>query len=571
MCSQPPLITHLSSVGSPQERRQQRGLSQIEILITVAILGVIASIAFIAAPDVADSARITKLESDVTTINTAIRVYLASGGDLSSVTAAQAVLDKLKTRRDSASADLYVGLDESMLDKRLAAQLQTESEAATTDKRALWDASQNRFVLATNGSDGVAKFYLNELLATVDYGIEDRAGSLLNFNPNDGWIWAYEDGTSTPPPGPTVIPVDGTGTAGEPTAGSDTDGGDTSGDTAGDSGGDSADSGDPLTPQQLLPPVFSIAQEYHPITAFPLQLTFQNPNPIGSSQVIYSLQGGAFQGYSGAITIPPNTQVLAQVVSLNAQEWSDSAPAAKFYQPVLLSIAGNLSARFQNPIGPPGMVQNISNGSSSSQFLWGQTTYIYNGQWYDLGPQNSLVFSGQSFQDANPGDSISVGTLDYYNGSILDGSQVESVDLIIDVNVTSPLSLTLTVPYTFELINTVNDAADPTGSADIVRIQSGSSFADQVIDGVRYQIELTFGNSTANGFTSIDQFHVLEGASASAELRAVYTPIPVDPLAGQGAAQLLQAQADAASAAAVTEDTTGSLASKILFAAPEVK
>ncbi|MFT5465418.1 MAG: prepilin-type N-terminal cleavage/methylation domain-containing protein [Verrucomicrobiales bacterium] len=512
-----------------------RGFSLLEALLSISAIGILAAIAYVSVPKVVDSASATKLENDVATVNTAINVYLASGGDLSTCETAQCVLDKLKTTRSEDSAARHAGLDSSMIDRRLAARLQSETEAASAAPRAAWNALQNRFQISASGAGAVGEFYLDEALATVDFGEEDRTGSAIAHNHGDGWIWAYEDSSSSRPLGPTLIPVsNGTGTAGTAggdDAGGDDTAGDDAGETAGDDGGD--DGGDPEPSQQLLPPGFSIVEEFHPITDFPLQLTLSNPNPIGSSRVVFSYQAGPFQDYTGPITVAPNSQVLARVVSLNLEDWTDSAPISKYYQPVLYSIGGDVTGRFQNPLGPTGMVQSIVNGEQAD-FWWGETRYLYNWSWHDLGPQNHLGFSGQSFSDVNPGDSILVGTLNYYNGSILDGSEVNQVDLVIDVQITTPISVAFTVPYTLELLNTVNNAADPIGSADTVQIQSGSRVTERIVEGVRYQIELTFGNSTANGFTSVDQFHVLEGASASAELRAVYTPILEPVAAGTG-------------------------------------
>ena len=69
----------------------------VELLATIAILGLIATITALGVSDVNQSAQHNKLTSDVQTLNSAIKIYRANGGDLSSIADPNSVLAKLKS------------------------------------------------------------------------------------------------------------------------------------------------------------------------------------------------------------------------------------------------------------------------------------------------------------------------------------------------------------------------------------------------------------------------------------------------------------------------------------------
>ncbi|MFT5470441.1 MAG: hypothetical protein ACI8UO_005569, partial [Verrucomicrobiales bacterium] len=254
-----------------------------------------------------EGARITKLESDVATVNKAIKVYITSGGSFGSLSEPQDVLDKMKTVRDAVQSASFAGLRGSMIDKRLAARLQSESEAAGASSRAIWNSDQLRFVIAKNDL-GVKEFYLDETLASVDFGSETRDGSSLGFDSSDrGWIWAYEDSDGTTLPSPTIIP-----TGGGSTAGVDADDGDTA------DGGDDGPGG----PEQLLVPVISPAGGDFQYLEFPKTVFISHTNPPTSSWIMVST-GGDFSKYTAPFNVEPDTTVSAYVTG-NPASWIDS-------------------------------------------------------------------------------------------------------------------------------------------------------------------------------------------------------------------------------------------------------
>src|SRR5690606_12697626 len=74
--------------------------------------------------------------------------------------------------------------------------------------------------------------------------------------------------------------------------------------------------------------------------------------------------------------------------------------------------------------------------------------------------------------------------------------------------------------FDFELVNVVNqnNPNDPWADADYVRL--ANPVASQILDfnGIQYQFQLEFGESTPAGITLFDEFHVLEGRSATTKV-----------------------------------------------------
>ncbi|MFT5467573.1 MAG: VCBS repeat-containing protein, partial [Verrucomicrobiales bacterium] len=229
-----------------------KAFSLMEAMVSIALIGLVSAVALLMAGGTVDSAKLTKLESDVSTVNQAIKVYLANGGDFDAFStsaisleasveiveraespvaqmmadfsseeeaiasspsiAATAILDKLKTRRSATDAAAYAGFSGSMLDKRLTARIQSSGDASNGEHRAVWNPAELKFEITSEGLPGIDYFHLDEALAAVDFGEESREGSSIDLNVDSGWIWAYVDAPGTPrAPGPTIIPVTGGG------------------------------------------------------------------------------------------------------------------------------------------------------------------------------------------------------------------------------------------------------------------------------------------------------------------------------------------------------------------------
>lgn len=190
-----------------KDKEFRGGFTLVEILIVITVMAVLAGVASSAFRGIQAGARAQKLESDVAAINSAVRIYIASGGDLSNAGTADQVLSKLKSRASAERGRRLTGLSSSLVDQRLTYRMQTEGEAAYEEPRATWNAKDMLFEIAEAGQAGIHSFHFSEsAVPATDLVDEDRAGAML-FSKNSGWIWDYQDGQPDSPPGPTAVPL----------------------------------------------------------------------------------------------------------------------------------------------------------------------------------------------------------------------------------------------------------------------------------------------------------------------------------------------------------------------------
>jgi hypothetical protein len=165
-----------------------------------------------------------------------------------------------------------------------------------------------------------------------------------------------------------------------------------------------------------------------------------------------------------------------------------------------LPIIGSSSGVFVNPVG------NTYSGVGTSDFYWGT----------GMPDRSSLKFAGTSFS-TNTDVDFSFGTLTYHNGTIVSGTGADAIDLSTTLNLTTPVGLQA-FTYNFQLINTLN-TTNPSASADYVLFPN--AFPTQTFNyaGTQYTLQLTgFGNPASGGFSMINEFHVFENTTASAQL-----------------------------------------------------
>jgi hypothetical protein len=101
------------------------------------------------------------------------------------------------------------------------------------------------------------------------------------------------------------------------------------------------------------------------------------------------------------------------------------------------------------------------------------------------------------------------------------GTAAETVELGLSIDFTDPSGVSRASTYHLTLINTPNTGT-PEQRADYVTFPA---LPDSVfeIDGVKYTVKMVLGNSTPGGFVQVNEFHVLEGRRASAELMGTFT------------------------------------------------
>lgn len=570
---------------------QIKAFSLVEALAMIAVLAILATGVVHIASNFQSSIGERKLASDAETINRAVASYLGSGGNLDAVTTPNEVLARLRSKAASDVSNRLPGLSSSLVDPRVAARMQTGDEATKSTSRAYWDAGARRFVVTDSGAPGVKEFFLDETL-TEDPAETEARGSALLYAENSTWVWDFQE---TANPGPRDGPSDfgvGPDTGNPPVLPPPTP----------------ADP--PLPPGPLDPPVFSVPGGEHSILLYSLEVALSNPNPSGSSRIVFATNYGPWQDYTGPLTVGPETVVSAQSLPLT-KGWSDSAkrdqsyevspytlekpliaasagkfglfskveilvsltnpnppgvstvryriagggwrnygvpfvlaktdflsgvlieaeaissgspyylssgPASRFLGSDNLDLSGNTSGSFSNPVGSAKMVTNLASGESGNDFRWG----IENGV---KGAQSAMRFVGNTFASVADGERFKVGTLTYYNGTIRSGTGADTVDLKIIM----PLEFNETAynpdfDFSFELINTVNNA-DLWASADFVRLADSRASRTIVFDGYEFEFRLEFGETTANGFSRFDEFHVLEDASASVTVYGTFVPL----------------------------------------------
>jgi len=293
-------------------------MSLVEIMVAIGVLATLVSIGVSVSGAVSSSAKNSKLESDTRALNRAVTMYIASGGDLSDVRSTTAVLAKLKTTSSAARIKTQINpLTSALVDLRLDVVLQNSMEAQSSDPRVYWNATEKQFELKTSGgAGGVKMFQLNDSAIPTQLQIDSRSSGSMEFASNSGWIWDYKtDWDSTG--GPTVIPTFVPVIAMSPLR-----------------------SVSPTpSPARLQPPAFSLPGGQRPTTDFNLSVSLTNPNPSSSSHLSYSISGGAWQNYSGPLSIAPGDRVLAQAISDDAARWYDSPLRQETYSAVLIGLA----------------------------------------------------------------------------------------------------------------------------------------------------------------------------------------------------------------------------------------
>ncbi len=356
-----------------RNRRARAGFSLVQALAVALTLGVLLAAAASQFNHTADAVAEHNLENQVRSLNSAIRVYRTFGGSLDSADSSHDVLARLQSRADSMSATRTAGLTGSLIDRRLVVKYQSDADAASHKPRALWDSSLQKFVIARNGEGGVAKFVLAGLdnYDSIEIGggiafipgqgsnwhedssdgsgitganstkeVEAFFGTVreevrhqnLQLAANSTWIWDYNDEGAGSGAAPTAVYLSGAGEGGLAGAGSGTGGGGGAG--GGGAGGGGAGGGGPAPADTLDPPVFSIAGGNYLITDYDLPLLLTNPNPEGSSRIIYRIgTGTGWTPYLGeGIQVIPGMSVTAMVESILPEEWANSASRMQIYE-----------------------------------------------------------------------------------------------------------------------------------------------------------------------------------------------------------------------------------------------
>ena len=256
-----------------------------------------------------------------------------------------------------------------------------------------------------------------------------------------------------------------------------------------------------------------------------MSLTLSIPSEhILHGNILYQLDDGAWAVYTGAVSVPRGiaTKVNAFVASNDPDNYSDSPVTFEVYEAQFDSFSGSADGTFGNANGPQNM--DVEFLQDSHQFEWG-TEFTPGG----FTNPNQMTFVGSSFSDVEPEQEFLLGSLTYFNGTTFMNTTADTVELevVLDLEL---LDVQEVLTFQLDLESTQNLAWQTEDeNADFVRLSNIQTSFATVLNGVTYYLSLRFGEHTENGFTTIDEFHVHENATASGNVYGTLTATPPAP------------------------------------------
>jgi prepilin-type N-terminal cleavage/methylation domain-containing protein len=460
------------SPNSNHQHSTRRGFSLMELLLSVAVISMVIAVGVFAVSNLSSSTRNMKLQSDVASLNGAIRTFLVNGGQIPASANGESVLAILKSGADASSGQKLAALRGSVINRRLRGHL----IATAGEDRAIWNAAKQRFEIAASGS-GFRSFDLGG--SDAGPATETARRGTMDLATRDNWVWDYKEG-SGPNRGPTTAQTHEIASA-EATA--------------------------PAAITRLAAPDFSIKGGLYDFSAFApsLSVSLIDRNNPGLSTIYYSIENGPWLEYRSEqpLAIPPAllTSVRAYAVPLFGESYEASEVESETYETIYFT--GTSSGLFYSPRGDSGLVTNLLRDLKLPQFLWGTSATSDK-------KQNELTFRGESFRTIAPDQEFKLGTLSYYNGTTFSGTNATSVQIGIELNMSTP-TVKETLAFEFKLLSTPNKGKDANADADYVYIPDVSTNFRTSIKGKTFALVLRFGEHTSHGFTTIDTFHAHEG------------------------------------------------------------
>jgi len=503
----------------------------LELIIMISVLGVLTAVTVSLVADDPGSARNAKLDSDLSTLNQMVALYVADGGNLGGLTTPQQVIDKLKMARPTADLKRHTNMASGRLvDVRLRARTTTRPDN-DNNPRALWNRTQQRFELTQATGSAVSEFYLDETLAGTNPGTDStRAKPFVGYNTaKSGWVWS-PTATNTQPnylnPRP-YNPMDNADgfnpdeekpESGEPPTT----------DPGGDGGGPGGGENPSLPTLTKLPrPVITPSGGTFAFIAFPGSAMITDGGaPAGVSRLMYRINGGAWMVYTGgAVGLTPSMTLQAMNETTRPAEYSTSNVNTQTYYRLTSGFSGTGDATWGNAIGGTNLVTNIQNDgpNNSATFRHGNTKVdVGNGVFLDAGEQNMLTFTPSAFDTIVPNVWFNFGDLMMLNGTTYYDSEATGVTLSVNMTLTQP-AMTLTTHIDLGFVSTPN-TEDRLASADMVTLKNPTTDFSVTIDGVQYRLELSWETlDPGTGVVQGNNFLIFEGATAQARLRARFT------------------------------------------------
>ena len=175
-------------------------------------------------------------------------------------------------------------------------------------------------------------------------------------------------------------------------------------------------------------------------------------------------------------------------------------------------VTGFSTGTFVNPLPATA----ITSGVGTNTFNFGTA--------FDNVGAGQISFESASFSSGF-NTPFKLGKLRYFNGTTVNDSEADSVDLSLGLTFTTPSIPTSFSTFNLSLINSPNTSS-PDDSADYLFFNGTKTLAPFFIDGISYNVNLTgFGNVVGDGFltSNSSQFRIREGSSATADLFGVVT------------------------------------------------
>lgn len=279
------------------------GLSILEILVAVTVVGVLATLTAVGLGNLHQGAAEAKVDSDVKSLNRAVASFIGANGNLSDCKDAEDVLERLKTVANEISSKRLLGFTGSAVDPRIRPVYHVEGELKDGMPRVRWNSKSVKFEIGNSGEGQIRGFTMDASVGPKDSSEIDRNG-MFALAQEDDWIWDYVEAKPSTSALPTKIPTHDVPDAAPP-----------------------AVSPPPpyKGPDPLDPPIFSIPSSTRPILEFDLGLALTNPNPVGSSSVYYSKDYGPWAAYDGTvISVAPDTVIQAQSISNDRTRYANS-------------------------------------------------------------------------------------------------------------------------------------------------------------------------------------------------------------------------------------------------------
>lgn len=511
------------------------GFSLLELIIMVSVLGVITAVTVSLVADDPGAARNAKLDSDVSTLNQMVALYVADGGNLGGLTTPQQVIDKMKKIRPQTDWKKHTGMASGRLvDVRLKARMTTRPDG-DNNPRVVWNRTKQRFELSKASGTAASEFYLDETLAGTDPGTDTTRGKpLLAFNTaKQGWVWS-PTATNTQPNYLNPRPFDPKSDSGpfNPDENQSPSNDPPTPDPGGGGGGGGGPGGNDDNPSlptltKLPRPVITPAGGTFAFTAFPSSATISANGALAAvSKLMYRVNGGGWSEYTGAtLNLTPAMTLQAMNVTTRPAEYADSNVNTQTYYRLTSGFSGTGDGTWGNAIGGTNLVTNVQNNNpdGTSTFKHGNTKLdLGNGEYLDAGVENVLTFKPEAFDTIVPNEWFNFGELMMLNGTTFYNSEATGVTLSVNLKLTQP-AIDLTTHIDLGFTSTEN-TSDRLASADMVTLKNPTTDVNITIDGVEYRLELSWETlDPGAGVVQGNNFLIFEGSTAQARLRARFT------------------------------------------------